>query len=266
MSRALQDHFGLSAMPFDKEISTDDLLELQSSKEALNSLRLLTDTRGIGLLTGKSGTGKSCLIRKLINELGTSLYKPIYLCHSSVGLAEFYGNLAVALGLEPKGRKATLFRAIKERLVVLHRQARTHPVLIIDEAHLLANEILADLRLLTNFEVDSSNALTVLLCGQESLARKFDLSILEALANSITVVIQTKSLSKDDTFAYVEARIKACGGQPGLFTKQALTLIHQASQGVFRTIGTIATNALLKVQTTGETQVEGEHIQEILKR
>lgn len=266
MSRALRDHFGLTAMPFDKEISTADLLDLNSSKEALSSLRLLTDTRGIGLLTGKSGTGKSCLIRKLIDELGTSLYKPIYLCHSSVGLTEFYGNLAVELGLEPKGRKATLFRAIKERLVVLHRQARTHPVLIIDEAHLLSNEILADLRLLTNFEVDSSNALTVLLCGQESLARKFDLSMLEALANSITVVIQTKGLSKEDTFAYVEARLKACGGQAGLFTKQALTLIHQASQGVFRTIGTIATNALLKVQTTGGTEVEGEHVQEILKR
>ncbi len=266
MSRALFDHFGLCAMPFDKEISTAELLDLQSSKDALNSLRLLIETRGIGILTGKSGTGKSCLIRKLIDELGTSLYKPIYLCHSSVGLTEFYTNLAVELGLEPKGRKATLFRAIKERLVVLHRQARTHPVLIIDEAHLLANEILADLRLLTNFEVDSRNVLTVLLCGQESLARKFDLSILEALANSITLVITTRTLSKEDTFAYVEERMKACGGQPGIFTKQALTLIHQASHGVFRTIGTIATSALLRVQISGKSQVEGEHVQEILKQ
>jgi len=144
MSRALRDHFGFTAMPFDKEIGTDSLLELPSCRESMAGLRLLAETRGIGLLTGKSGTGKSCLVRKMIQELGTSLYKPMYLCHSSVGLSEFYGNLAVELGLEPKGRKATLFRAIKERLTTLHRQARTHPVLIIDEAHLLANEILAD--------------------------------------------------------------------------------------------------------------------------
>jgi len=266
MSRALRDHFGLSAMPFDKEISTDALLDLPSCKEAMAGLQLLVETRGIGLLTGKSGTGKSCLLRKLIQELGTNLYKPLYLCHSSVGLTEFYGNLAVELGLEPKGRKANLFRAIKERLITLHRQSRTHPVLIIDEAHLLANEILADLRLLTNFEIDSSNALTVLLCGQESLAKKFDLSILEALANSITVVVQTNGLSKDDTIHYVEERVKSCGGQPGLFTKQALNLIHQASQGVFRTIGTIATNSLLKVQIIGGSQVEAEHVQGILQR
>lgn len=265
MSRALRNHFGLTSMPFDKEIATSALLELPSCKEALASLRLLTETRGIGILTGKSGTGKSCLIRKLMAELGTN-FKPLYLCHSSVGLSEFYGNLAVELGLEPRGRRATLFRAIKERLVSLHKQARTHPVLIIDEAHLLDNEILADLRLLTNFEVDSTSALTVLLCGQESLARKFELTQLEALANSITVVVQTKGLSKEDTMNYVEERLKACGGSSSLFTKQALTLIHQASQGVFRVIGTIATNALLKVQTLGGSQVEADHVQSLLQR
>ncbi len=266
MSRALQDHFGLTALPFDKEIKTESLLDLPSCKEAMAGLRLLVETRGIGLLTGKSGTGKSCLVRKLIGELGTNVYKPIYLCHSSVGLSEFYGNLAVELGLEPKGRKATLLRAIKERVISLHRQSRIHPVLIIDEAHLLPNEILADLRLLTNFEVDSTTALTVLLCGQESLARKFDLSILESLATSITVVVQTGGLSKEDTMHYVEERIRCCGGSPGLFTKSALTLIHQASQGVFRTIGIIANNAMQKVQVTGGSQVEAEHVQSILQR
>jgi type II secretory pathway predicted ATPase ExeA len=266
MSRALKDHFGLRAVPFHKEIETSELLDLPSCREAMEGLRLLTETRGVGLLTGKSGTGKSCLLRKLVDELGTSLYKPLYLCHSSVGLSEFYANLAVALGLEPKGRKATLFRAIKTRLEALHRQSGTHPVLIVDEAHLLSNEILADLRLLTNFEIDSKNALTVLLCGQESLARRFELSVLEALANSITVVVQTRTLTKDETMSYVEDRIRCCGGEPGLFTKQALTLIHQASHGVFRTVGTIATNALLKVQTLGARTVEAEHIQSILQR
>lgn len=212
MSRALRDHFGLTALPFDKEIRTEDLLEFQSCKEVMAGLRVLIDTRGIGLLTGKAGTGKSCLVRRLIQELGTSLYKPVYLCHSSVGVGEFYSNLAVELGLDPKGRKATLVRAIKERVISLHRHSRIHPVLIIDEAQALANEILMDLRLLTNFELDSTNALTVLLCGQESLARKFDLSMLEALATSITVVVQTTGLSREETIHYVEERIRCCGG------------------------------------------------------
>ncbi|MDP2816660.1 MAG: AAA family ATPase [Rectinemataceae bacterium] len=266
MSRELLSHFSLTSMPFDKEIATRDLLDLRSTKEALSTLRLLVETRGIGLLTGKSGTGKSCLIRKLLEELNSHLYRPIYLCHTSVGVAEFYGHLCVGLGLTPVGRKATMFRAIKDRILSLHSQSKIHPVLVIDEAHLLSNEVLSDLRLLANFEVDSTNALTILLCGQESLAQKFSLTALESLANSITVAVRTETLEKEDAFAYLEERIKLSGGHGSLFTKNAMTLIHQASQGVFRTLGTIATGALHRAMKVNSPQVEAEHVQAVIKR
>jgi type II secretory pathway predicted ATPase ExeA len=266
MSRELMSHFSLSAMPFDKEIATTQLLELPTNKKAMSSLRLLIETRGIGVITGKSGSGKSCLLRKLLDELNTSLYKPLYLCHTSVGLTEFYSHLCVALGLEPAGRKATMFRMIKDRLFQLHRQSKIHPVLVIDEAQLLPNEVLSDLRLLTNFEIDSTNALTILLCGQESLSQKFGLTILESLANSITISVLTEGLPKEETCSYIEARITACGGSSGLFTKNALSLIHQASMGIFRSIGTIATAAMHRAMTTDSTTVETEHVQTVIKR
>jgi general secretion pathway protein A len=266
MSRELMSHFSLSAMPFDKEITTSQLLELPTNKKAMGSLRLLVETRGIGLLTGKSGSGKSCLLRKLLDELNTSLYKPLYLCHTSVGLTEFYSHLCVALGLEPAGRKATMFRMIKDRLFQLHRQSKIHPVLVIDEAQLLPNEVLADLRLLTNFEVDSTNALTILLCGQESLSQKFGLTILESLANSITISVLTEGLPKEETCSYIEARITTCGGNSGLFTKNALTLIHQSSMGIFRSIGTIATASMHRAMITDSATVETEHVQTVIKR
>jgi len=266
MSRALMSHFSLSAMPFDKEIASEQLLELTTTKKAMSSLRLLVETRGIGLLTGKSGSGKSCLLRKLLNEMNGNLYKPLYLCHTSVGLTEFYTHLCVALGLEPVGRKATMFRLIKERLLQLHRQSKIHPVLIIDEAHLLSTEILSDIRLLTNFEIDSINALTVLLCGQESLNQKFGLTILESLANSISISVHSECLPKDETFALIEARLSACGGNTGIFTKNALTLIHQSSMGIFRSIGTIATASMNMAMTANSPIVETEHVQNVLKR
>jgi general secretion pathway protein A len=77
-----------------------------------------------------------------------------------------------------------LFRIVKERILSLNKTSRVHPVLVIDEAHMLRNEILAELRMLANFEIDSYNALTILLCGQESLQQKFGLTILESLVNS----------------------------------------------------------------------------------
>ncbi|SIR07937.1 AAA domain-containing protein [Alkalispirochaeta americana] len=92
-----------------------------------------------------------------------------------------------------------------------------HTVLIVDEAHLLSNEIVKELRMLANFEMDSVNAMTILLCGQESLLQKFGLCILESLANSISISVSTDGLPKEETFSYVEQRITACGGNPAMF-------------------------------------------------
>jgi len=266
MNQDMLRHFNLSAYPFTKEIATEKLISLPSTQAVLSGLKFLIDTRGIGVLTGKSGTGKSCLIRLLMQELHTGLYKPIYLSHTSVGVLEFYSHLAAAIGLEPVGRRATLYRAIHERILQLHRQSRMHTVLILDEAHLLSHEVLKELRLLANYEVDSLNVMTILLCGQESLVQKFGLSTLEPLANSITVSLTTDGLPKEESIAYIESRITACGGHPGLFTQQALKLIHQASVGVLRSIGTIATAAMIKAYQTDAQTIEAEHAQAVLTR
>lgn len=266
MTREMLGHFNLSEQPFSKEISTDRLLSLPSIHSALKTLELLVETKGIGCLTGKSGTGKSCLIRMLIAGMHTGLVNPVYLCHTSIGVMEFYTHLSTALGLAPAGRRAAMFRSVQERVYCLHRSSRIHTVLIIDEAHLLSNEILKELRLLSNFEVDSLNAMTILLCGQQSLLQKFGLSILESLANSITISVSTDGLPKEETFSYVEQRISTCGGNPATFTKGALNLIHQASVGVLRSIGTIATAGLGKAFASDSPTVETEHIQAVIAR
>jgi type II secretory pathway predicted ATPase ExeA len=258
--------FNLSGYPFTKEIATDKLLALPSTQSRLAGLKLLVDTRGIGVLTGKSGTGKSCLLRMLLAELHTGLYKPLYLSHTSVGVQEFYSHLADALGLATTGRRATLYRAIHERVLSHHRQGRIHTVLILDEAHLLSIDVLKELRLLANYEVDSVNAMTILLCGQESLLQKFGLSALEPPANSITVSVSTDGLPQEETFAYIESRITDCGGHAGMFTQGALKLIHQASVGVLRTVGTIATSAMMKAYHANAPTVEAEHVQAVLTR
>lgn len=266
MNQEMLRHFNLAAYPFTKEIPADKLLTLASTQTALAGLKLLIDTRGIGVLTGKSGTGKSCLIRLLLKELHSGLFKLVYLSHTSVGVQEFYSHIAAALGLDTGGRRATLYRAVHDRILSLHRQSRIHTVVILDEAHLLSNDVLKELRLLANYEVDSLNAMTILLCGQEALLQKFGLSALEPLANSITVSVTTDGLPKEETFSYIESRIAACGGHTGLFTQSALKLIHQASVGVLRSIGTIATSAMLKAYHADSPTVEAEHVQAVLSR
>jgi general secretion pathway protein A len=223
--------FNLSELPFTKEIKTEDLISLPSVEKALKQAHMLIETRGIGIITGKSGTGKSCILRKLTSTLHKGLYKPLYICHSSVGVMEFYTHFANELGVEIVGRRAALFRSIKERIISLNKNNKIHPILIIDEADKLSTEVLGEIRLFTNFEYDSYNALTVILCGQDSLKAKFGLNILESLANSITVSIKVDSLSLEETQSYIEQRVSNAGNSSNLFTSNAKTLIHNASGG-----------------------------------
>jgi len=90
--------------------------------------------------------------------------------------------------------------------------------------------------------------------------------MLESLANSITISVLTEGLPKEETYSYIESRLLACGGNPALFTKNALALIHQSSMGIFRSIGTIATASMYRAMTSNSSTVEAEHVQAVIKR
>ncbi len=265
-SREMLSYFNLTSVPFTKEIPTDQLQMLPSVERNLAAAKLLVETRGIGVITGKAGSGKSCLLRLLSNSLPPGLYKPFYICHSSVGIVEFYTHLVTAFGLDRCYRRAAMFRDLKEHVLSMNNAAHLHPILLIDEAHLLNNDILAEIRLLTNYEIDSMNALSVILCGAESLSRKFGLSMLESLANSITITISVESLSKEESFTYIESRLSCCGAKTPLLTKPAMELIHQAAGGILRTIGTITNAALMKAYMAKTQQVEAEHVHAVIQR
>ena len=102
-------YFNLTGLPFTKEIPVDQLHLLPSVERNLAAAQLLVDTRGIGAITGKPGTGKSCLLRLLQQRLPAGLYRTFYLCHSSVGTVEFYTHLSVIFGLQPNYRRAAMF-------------------------------------------------------------------------------------------------------------------------------------------------------------
>ena len=123
-----------------------------------------------------------------------------------------------------------------------------------------------EIRLLTNFDIDSYNALTVLFSGQESFTLRLGLSILESLANSITININIESLSKDETFAFIEKRINDCGNTNKLYTNNALTLIHQSSGGILRIINKIASSSLLKAYFSKSSTIEAEHVKSAIER
>ncbi len=264
--REVYSHFNLSGNPFSKGIRTESLKALPGVKEAEEQLQILFDTKGIGVLTGKSGTGKSCLLRKVTDSQPRGLCKTHYICHTSVGILEFYTHICNAFGLEPSGRRAPMFKAIHDHILNMNQTNHVHPVLIIDEADKLGNDILQEIRLIANFNYDSYDAITILLCGQENLLQKFGLSILESLANSVTVTVRMNTLKKEETYSYIEQRVSDVSIGNPLFTKAAMDLIHNASGGVMRVINNMGEHSLIKAYLSGSAAVEKEHVQAILSR
>jgi type II secretory pathway predicted ATPase ExeA len=253
-------YFGMSSDPFGRDVDQNNLLLLPSIEDSLSSLGFFCDRRGIGVLSGKSGSGKSCVLRLLVASLPVGLYKPVYLCHSSVSLAEFYSHLAAAFSLSPRGRRASLFRAIQDHVLTLHRSNKIHPILIIDEAQSLSNDILMELRQLLNFHYDSETCLSIVLCGQEELLQRLRLSILEALANSVTTTVSIKPLAPEETATYLELKLKQSGGRIDLFSPPAIRAIHNASHGNMRVINALASAALLKTWRAKSELVESDFI------
>ncbi len=259
-------HFNLSGNPFTKEIKTKDLKNLPGVVEASGHLQILFDTKGIGVLTGKSGTGKSCLLRMANDSLPKGIFKTHYICHTSVGILEFYAHLCNVFGLESSGRRAPMFKAIHEHILYLNETNHIHPILFIDEADKLSNDILQEIRLIANFNYDSVDAVTILLCGQDHLLQKFGLSILESLANTVTVTVKMNTLNKEETFSYIEQRISDVSTGNIIFTKAAMTLVHNASGGVMRVINNMAEHSLIKAYLSSSVSVEKEHVQSVLSR
>jgi type II secretory pathway predicted ATPase ExeA len=258
--------YNLEQNPFAKEIKVESLLSLPTIEEAEKKLHLLLETRGIGLLTGSSGCGKTSLLRKTAANLNPGLYRPYYICHSSLGTSEFYQSFAAALNLSPQGRRSVIFRKIKNHISELNDQQRIHPVIFIDEAHALTSETLKEIRMLTNFEYDSKNACTLILCGHPELRQKLRLNAFVSLANSITYSIRVDSLKVEETFTYIEHMITTNGGQPSVFSQNAKKLIHDLSKGELRSIGNISWNALVIAYQHKSMQVEKEHIQILYER
>jgi type II secretory pathway predicted ATPase ExeA len=264
--REVYSYFNLSDNPFSREIKTESLKALPGIKEAEEQLQILFDIKGIGILTGKSGTGKSCLLRKIEDSQPRGLCKTHYICHTSVGVLGFYTHICNALGLEPSGRRASMFKAIHDHILNMNQTNHIHPILIIDEADKLGNHILQEIRLIANFNYDSYDAITILLCGQENLLQKLGLSILESLANAVTVTVRINTLKREETYSYIEQRVNDVSEGNPIFTQSAMNLIHNASGGVMRVINNMGEHALIKAYLSGSATVEKEHVQAILSR
>ncbi|PLX90717.1 MAG: ATPase [Desulfuromonas sp.] len=238
--------FGLTERPFSKTPDPKYLYLSKGHREALARLQHAVEERDIILLTGAIGCGKTTLSRALMDELDSG-FQVILLTNPRLSPLEFLRTLAFRLDIvKPAEYKSELLEQLGERLYQLYRES-IHPVLIIDEAQLIPHKDTFDeIRLLTNFQLDDGNLISVVLMGQPELRSRLAHPVYEPLRQRIGIHFALGPLSESEIGAYLEYRILCAGGTGDIFQQDAVSAIARFTGGTPRKINQVAALALLE--------------------
>jgi general secretion pathway protein A len=254
-------HFGLTGFPFKNEIAPDEMYASAAMRELGMRLGHLVEMSGIGLVTGDPGSGKSSACRAMAARLHSGLYKVFYVPLSTGNPMDMYKSIAWEMGLAVERSRAALYRQIKNEVTRLGTEARTRPVLILDEAHGLRSDVLEEMRLLTNYAMDSESRLCLLFCGQTELRRRVGMAVHEALSQRIVVRYHLPPLTREDTAAYLSHLLRRAGTELPLFEPAAVEAIFQATGGLPRRINGLAHHTLLAAAVAKAKVATADHVQ-----
>jgi len=251
-------HFGMKSNPFVKEIDSTELYMGSDLKELDSRLKYMLDNRGIFLLVGEPGSGKTTALRKFADGLGPSLFKPLYISLTTVTVNDFYSELVSLLGEYPKFRKIDMFNQIQSAISNLYFEQRITPVIIADEMHMASSSILDDIKMLFNFRMDSIDPFVLIIAGQPNIRNKLAINMCMPLKQRLTAKYSMKGLTLPETCEYIKSRMALAGVVRDVFTDQALAGIHSSSNGFPRNINNIATACLMYCKWQGRDTVDEE--------
>ena len=257
--------FGLQEKPF--AITPDPRYLYLSERHAEALAHLLygiNEAGGFIQLTGEVGTGKTTVIRSLLEQLPGHAEVALIL-NPRITPPEFLLTICEELHLQvpPESRNSTkaLMDQLGHYLLEAHARGR-RVVLIVDEAQNLSFETLEQVRLLTNLETATTKLLQIILIGQEELRALLEQPDLRQLAQRITGRYHLSPLSRDESAGYVKHRMRVAGATAEAFTPGALREIHRLSNGIPRVINVVSDRALLGAFTREDHRVGASYIRQ----
>jgi type II secretory pathway predicted ATPase ExeA len=241
-----QEFYGLTSTPFRRGLPTAKLFVSSGQEELKARLSFLLNERGIGLITGEIGSGKSTAARAFVDSLDPTRYTVVYSANPLLGITGFYREVLSTLGEPVPHFRPQMVMAIRRCLDLLSHERKKTPVLIVDEAHLLDQRMLEELRLLLNVRMDSAAAAALILVGHTELRRMLRLSIHEALWQRTTVRYHLRALDLTETGAYIRHQTDIAGYRgPALFSDGFVAKAFDYTKGIPRQINLVCTHALM---------------------
>jgi type II secretory pathway predicted ATPase ExeA len=260
----MDDHrFGFGTQPFSETSDPAIFFPSDQHEKAEAVLRYALESQAaFCLLTGEIGCGKTLLVHRLLSKLGDDVWVGL-INQTHTRLQSIAGPAASALGIAlndagPAGYD-TLVTAIGEE----YARGRS-TLLIVDEAQNMSVDLLEELRLLSNSNA-GTNVLQILLVGQPELRTRLNRPQLLQFAQRISTQFHLRAFNRFDTQAYIRYRLQTAGGNPYLFTPEAMDLIHARTGGVPRLINQLCRFALVQGYATDEENIDSDVIRKVTR-
>ncbi|PVH30820.1 ExeA family protein [Pararhodobacter oceanensis] len=268
MSQALSyylEHFGLRERPFALAPDPEYLFWSPAHRGAYAMLDYGLSTRApITLLTGEIGAGKTTLLHHFIDTLDEEVTIGM-ISNARMGVNDILRRVCAALGLEVATGvdSSDKFALIQSFLQGQHREGK-RVLLVIDEAQNLNRDALEDLRMLTNINAGRDEVLQLLLVGQPELRAMVRRPDLVQFAQRVAASYHLPRLDVVATGGYIASRIRQAGGNPGIFSRQAAQLIHEATEGVPRLINQLCDLSLTYAYANEAQMVKRDTVAQVL--
>ncbi len=242
------EYFQLTQEPFSNAPINSFYFNSPTHSRALNKLIFsISNMKGLAVLVGDIGTGKTTLARKLLEHLPEEEYEAalLVIIHSNINPNWILKRIAIQMGVgSPAEEKATLMTQIYQRLVEIYEEGRK-AVVLIDEAQMLASkEVMEELRGLLNLEIPGKKLLNFALFGMKDLDTVMELD--PPLKQRVSTRILLEPMDEESTEGYIRHRLRLSGAKRMLFTNEALKAVFKYSGGIPRLINTICDNALFE--------------------
>lgn len=235
------DYYGLTNMPFGKEIAVEDIFKTSQINNSSAMIELGLANEDIILLTGSVGCGKSVALRMFTDNLDQNKYLPIYLRGNNMNQVELYKFILQELKIEaPRSRikvKTLYFRTVME--------SSKKPVVIIDDAQDMAEEALLSIKAMVNFDQDSASRICFVLAGQPELRETIRFSHFESLRQRIKLSVHLSGMGLEETCGYIDHSLKIAGRSSSIFSDSAKSEIYNRSEGISRQVNKVCYQAIV---------------------
>lgn len=237
--------YGMTRTPFARDIPPEALYLSPPVEEVLGRLQYVAERQWFAVVTGDCGTGKSTTIRRFQTQLDPARYQMLYVADSKLAPRHFYKGLLEQLGCEAKYFRGDAKRQLHREIELMRGIHRVHPVVVVDEAHLLDREMLEEVRFLLNFKMDAQSPMALILVGQNELWDRLGLQAYTAIRQRIDLQCRVPYFDRAQVGAYIQRHLAYAGIDHALFSEAAIDAIYRFASGAARLVNKVCTHSLL---------------------